>query len=327
MTTGFRVVVSDQVFPALTIERRLIKDAGGELLVADGTPDGVVETAPDAVALLNTYMPVDESLLDRLPQCRVVARYGIGVDNVDIDAANRRGIIVTNVPDYCLEEVATHTLALLLALNRRVIESHSLVLGGGWGVNTLTPMTRLSTLTLGLVGYGQIARRVARSAGTMGLRLLVHDPHLTQPVEEAETVSLPRLLADSDAISIHCPLTPETRGLIDTAALRTMKPGALLINTSRGAVVDGPSVAEALRTGQLGGAALDVFETEPVDLTLWNDVPNVVMTPHVGYYSEQAIAESQTKAVTQVLKALRGDPVDYACGAVGSGPQSKETGR
>ncbi|GIE99988.1 C-terminal binding protein [Paractinoplanes rishiriensis] len=306
---GFKVVVTDQVFPDIDIERELIEAAGGTIEVATGSREQVLATAADADALLCTYFPLGAVDLGLLKNCKIIARYGIGVDNVDLETARVGGIVVTNVPDYCVEEVALHTVALVLAMVRKIAEGDALVRSGGWGSARLGEVRRLSTLTVGLLGYGRIARDVAAILRPLTAGLLVHDPFVTWA--EDRLVDLPTLLAESDVLSVHCPLTSETRGLVDAAALARMKPGALLVNTSRGPIVVLDDVVRALTGGTLGGAALDVFESEPPPGRRLAEVPRLLMTPHSAFYSREAIKESQRKAATQVLKALRGEPLDY----------------
>ncbi len=329
---GFQVVLTDQVFPDTAIEREIIEGHGGRLDVATGDRTAVLDAASGADAVLTTYFALGRADIERLDRCRVIARYGIGVDNVDVAAAAERGIVVTNVPDYCVEEVAAHALALALTLLRRLPAGHAEVLSGGWGVGNLRPMARPSELTLGLVGFGRIARRVATGARALGMRVLAHDPYVDAAPTPGSTpgavpgstpgaapgdggvalVGLDDLLASSDVVSLHCPLTEATRGLIDAGRLAVMRPGAILVNTSRGPLVRLDDVVAALRSGVLGGAGLDVFESEPPDASRLGDVPNLLVTPHVAYYSEASIRESQRKAATQVVKAVAGEPVDYA---------------
>jgi D-3-phosphoglycerate dehydrogenase / 2-oxoglutarate reductase len=306
----FRVVVTDQVFPDVEVERGLIEGAGGTLEVASGTRDEVLAAAHGADALRNTYCAMDAAAISTLDGCRIIARYGIGVDNVDLDAAKAAGIAVTNVPDYCVEEVATHTVAHILALVRRLPQGDALIRSGSWGATRLGPVRRLSTLTLGLLGYGRIARHVADIMAAMGARIIVHDPYVKE-VAGAELVGLEELFGGSDILSVHCPLTPETRGLVNTRTLALMRPSAIVVNTSRGPVVNVSDLAEALRAGTIAGAGLDVFETEPPAAELIAGVPNLLVTPHSAFYSAEAIKESQHKAATQVLKALAGEPLDY----------------
>jgi D-3-phosphoglycerate dehydrogenase / 2-oxoglutarate reductase len=312
MTPRFKVVVTDQVFPSVETERRMLAEVDADLVVADGTRQGVASMAADADALLNTYLPIDEDLLAQLTRCRIVARYGIGVDNIDLRAAARRGITVTNVPDYSVEEVAAHALAMILALLRRLPTADALVRDGTWSIDPLRPIRRISGLTFGLVGYGRISRRLGASIAALGGRLVAHDPYLRPGDGLPPLVSLDELLEMSDVVSIHAPATAETRGLFDAARLARMRRGTILVNTSRGPLVVLSALMGALRSGHLGGAGLDVFEHEPPDPGDLANVPGLLLSPHMAYYSEESLAESQRKAATQVVKVLTGQPPDYA---------------
>jgi D-3-phosphoglycerate dehydrogenase len=307
----YKVVVSDQVFPSVEVERGLLAAIDAELTVASGSIEEVLATAEDADAILNTYLPWDATSIGRLRKCRIIARYGIGIDNVDLAAASGRGIVVTNVPDYSVEEVATHALALILASVRRLSFADESLRDGGWSIDRFRPIRRLSTLTVGLVGFGRIGRRIAAPLEALGATIVTYDPYLTPTAEIQPLSSLDELLSTSDVVSLHLPLTPETRGLIDEEAIGKMKPDAILINTSRGPLVQLDAVTSALREGRLGGAGLDVFDTEPLDPSRIEDVPNLIVTPHMAYYSEEALAESQRKAATQVIKVLTGEKPDY----------------
>jgi len=286
----------------------------------DGTPDGVARLGADADALLNTYMPITDDLLSRLPACKIVARYGIGVDNVDLAAAARRGVVVTNVPDYSVEEVAVHTLGLLLSLTRRLPEAAGLVAAGGWGLDGLRPIRRLSTQRIGLVGFGRIARLLASYLAALGGEVVVHDPFVQPAPDTPPLVPLGELLAGCDAVSLHAPLTPQTRGLIGAAELAAMKPDAVLVNTARGPLVDIDALIDALRAGQIRAAALDVLDREPPAGRLPNDLPNLLVTPHMAYYSEESIAESQEKAATQIIKVLTGGQARLSGAALEGNP-------
>ena len=309
-----RVVVTDQVFPDVEIERKALEAIGAELEVASGTREEVLETAKDADGLLNTYFAMDADALSRLENCKVIARYGIGVDNIDLEAARERGIVVTNVPDYCVEEVAAHTVSLMLALLRRLPQGQEVLLKGGWGVDELRPMKRLSETTVGIVGLGRIGRTVASMLAGFDVRLIGSDPYVTES-PGIEVMPLEELITTADAITLHSPLTPETRGMIGKAQLEAMKDGAILVNTSRGPLVVLDDLISALRTGKIRGAGLDVFEVEPPDPKQLKDVPGLLATPHSAFYSESALAESQTKAVTQILKVVNGESPDYQVNA------------
>ena len=309
--TVYKVVVSDQVFPSVEIESGLLAGIDAELIVASGGIDEVLEVAADADAILNTYLPWDENAIGRLENCRIIARYGIGFDNVDLAAASEAGIVVTNVPDYSVEEVATHALALILATLRKVVRADESVRSGTWSVDNFRPIRRLSTLTVGLLGYGRIARRIAAPLEALGARIIAHDPYLEPGPDLPPLLGLNEVLAEADIVSLHLPLTDETRGFINAETLGAMKPGAILVNTSRGPLVDLDSLAAALVEGSLSGAGLDVFDVELLDPARIEAIPNLIVTPHMAYYSEEALVESQTNAATQVIKVLTGESPDY----------------
>jgi len=307
----YKVVVSDQVFPSVEVERGLLADIDAELSVATGDVESVLATAENADAILNTYLPWTADSIARLEKCKIIARYGIGFDNVDLKAAADAGIVVTNVPDYSVEEVATHALALILATLRKVVTADDSVRAGTWSIDNFRPIRRLSTLTVGLLGYGRIARRIAAPLAALGAEIIAHDPYLQAGADMPPLLELRTVLGRADIISLHLPLTDETRGIIGIDALALMKPDAILINTSRGPLVDLDALTSALRNRQIGAAGLDVFEVEPLDASRVEGVPNLIVTPHMAYYSEEALAESQRKAATQVIKVLTGEKPDY----------------
>lgn len=313
----YRIVVTDQVFPTVDLERDLLAGIDAELVVAQGSRDDVLAAARDADALLNTYLPIDADFISQLTRCRHIARYGIGVDNVDLEAAKAAGISVTNVPDYSVQEVAAHTLALLLSLLRKLPDGIETVRVGEWNLDRIRPVRRLSELTVGLVGYGRIARQVARGLLALDMRCVVFDPYLPEDArshaDEAVSFvdSLDEVLSRVDALSLHCPLTPETRGLISEEQLDRLPSHAVLVNTSRGPLVDVDALIQALEKGTIRGAGLDVLDQEPPGDYRRLQVPGLLVTPHMAYYSEEALQESQRKATTQVINALTGKPLDY----------------
>ena len=315
------VAVTDHVFPDLDQERRLLADAGHELRF--GSNAASVEEVRDAVAgadaVLNCYAPMPAEVIRGLDRCVVIARYGIGVDTIDLDEATSKGIVVTNVPDYCIDEVSDHALALIMSLARGVTLLDRHVRSGSWTPSDARPIHRLRGRTLGLVGFGRIARALAAKAVPLGFRIVTTDPFVSdEAVREAgaEPKTLEELLAASDVVSIHAPLTADSRHLIGVAELALMKPGAILINTSRGPLVDVDALRAALADGRLGGAGLDVLEVEPPeadDPLLHRD--DVIVTPHAAFYSEESLRELQRKAVEQVIEALAGRIPPYAVNA------------
>lgn len=321
----FKVVVTDSVFPHLETERRVLAEVGAELVALQARRDDeLLEAVQDADALLVCFAPVTRRVVEAARRCKVIARYGIGVDNVDVQAATSRGILVTNVPDYCVEEVSDHALALLLACARRVVWLDRTVRAGRWDARDAVPVRRLSGQTLGLVGFGKIPRLLARKARGLGLRVLAFDPYVDPSAMRelgVEPAELRPLLERSDYVSLHAPLTPQTEGLVDEAALRWMKPTAYLINTARGRIVDERALVAALERGWIAGAALDVLPTEPppADHPL-RKLPNVILTPHVAFYSEESLQELQRKAAEEVVRVLTGQAPRYPVNRVAGVP-------
>lgn len=312
----YRVVLTDQVFPDTDTERSIFSeiDAGLEIL-EDHSPENIRAQAKDADALLTTYAALDRDTLGALENLKIVSRYGIGVDNIDLVAAKEQGVVVTNVPDYCVEEVADHTIALLLAAWRKVVTGNGAVLSGHWGVGSVRPIRRLRGARLGLVGFGHIGRAVATRAAAFGMGVTTFDPFLSDDALEGTGISrassLESLLASSDVVSVHTPLNEHTKGMIDGSAVSKMKDGAVLINTARGPIVELEAVVSALRSGKLAGAGLDVFPTEPPEPGSITDAPGLIATPHTAFYSDEAIKESQTKAAQAIVDVLAGREPTY----------------
>jgi D-3-phosphoglycerate dehydrogenase / 2-oxoglutarate reductase len=309
---SFIVAITDYVFPSLEPEQRVLAPLGVEFRPAQcKSEEEIIDLAQEADAVLNCYAKLTARVIEKLNRCKIIARYGIGVDNVDLVAATRAKILVTNVPDYCVDEVSDHALALLLALARHVVAADGAVKGGAWDVVAHAGIRRLRGQTLGLVGFGKIAVAVASKAKAFGLGVLAHDPYLDAGLvarHGVQPVDLDTLLADSDAVSIHVPLSPETHNLIGEQELARMKPTAFVINTSRGGIVDEQALAEALKAGRIGGAALDVLSIEPPPLDHpLRGLSNVILTPHLAFYSRESVIELQTKAAEEVARALRGE--------------------
>ncbi len=307
-----RILITDIAWPDLDIEKEVLAAVEGEVMLAgDGTPQEIIALAPQADAILTCWKDVPAEALDIAPNCRVVSRYGIGLDNIPIGRATELGMLVTNVPDFCLEEVSDHVMALLLATARQLLPLARTPDRSGWTRETPRPIPRVRGQTLGLIGFGNIARALVPKALGFGLRVMAYTPRLRQedaPQDVEVTNDLAVLLAASDYVSIHCPLTEETAHIIDEAALAQMKPNALLINTSRGAVIDESALVQALKEGRIAGAALDVTDPEPPsgDNPLLS-LENVIVTPHAAFYSVAATAELARKAAENVVTVLRGE--------------------
>ncbi len=304
------VAVTDSVFPNLDPAGEVLAKIGAELRLAkEPTPEAILEIARDADAVLTTYAKVTADMISQLTRCRVIARFGIGVDNVDIPAATKAGIVVTRVPDYCLDEVSDHTMALLLALVRKIPASNARTQSGRWEMRAVVPIHRLRGTVLGLVAFGQIPQLVAPKAQAFGIRVVTYDPYVSkQTVADAgvRPVDFDELVRISDYISIHTPLLPVTRHLFNADVFRRMKPGAYLINTARGPIIDEVALAAALDRSELAGAALDVMEQEPPAGSPLFGRDNVIITPHTSFYSEESLVDLQTKAAEEVLRVLSG---------------------
>ena len=311
------IAVTDSPFPSLDPAKAALARVNPEPLrmAKSASADDILAVARDADAVFVTYAKLPGELLRELKRCKVIGRFGLGVDNIDIPAAAALGITVTYVPDYCMREVSDHAMALLLALARKIPLSNQLVQSGRWEVPPITPLHRLDGQVLGLVGFGNIPRALAPKAKAFGLRVVVHDPFVAPEVlaqAAVEDASLDALLAMSDFVSIHAPLLPATRGLFNAETFIKLKPGAYLINTARGPLVDETALINALDAGHLGGAALDVVATEPLPKNsklLGRD--NVILTPHTAFYSVEALEELQTKCASDVARVLSGEKPVY----------------
>jgi D-3-phosphoglycerate dehydrogenase / 2-oxoglutarate reductase len=310
------IAVTDSPFPSLDPAKAALARVDPELRMAKSpSADDILAVARDADAVLVTYAKLPGELLRQLTRCKAIGRFGLGVDNIDIPAAAALGMTVTYVPDYCMQEVSDHAMALLLALVRKVPLSNKLVQSGRWEVPPIVPIHRLSGRVLGLVGFGNIPRALAPKAKAFGLRVVTHDPYAAADVlAEAgvEGVGFDELLGMSDFVSIHAPLLPATRGLFNAEVLAKMKQGAFLVNTARGPLVDEDALIAALDSGRLGGAALDVVTTEPLakdSKLLGRD--NVILTPHTAFYSVEALNELQTKCAADVARVLSGEKPVY----------------
>ena len=309
---GFKVLITDYAWPSLDPEHAVLDPVGAELVPSESAAeDRLVELAADCDAIMTNWARVPEKAVRSAPRLRVIARYGVGVDNIPVETATELGIPVTNVPDYCVEEVANHALALLLNLARGI---HKLTRGleaGSWAFEAAQPLWRLSRQRLGILGYGRIGQALAKRARAFDLDIAVFDPYIEASAfpaaERPNLVSLEELLSTSDLISIHSPLTEGTRHLLGREQFRLMKKTAYIVNTGRGPVIDETALVEALRSGQIAGAGLDVYETEPLpgDHPL-RDLPNAILTSHAAFYSEGSLEELQRRTAESVALVLQG---------------------
>jgi D-3-phosphoglycerate dehydrogenase len=314
------IAITDSPFPSLDPAKAALARLDPEYRMAKSpSAADILAVARDADAVLVTYAKLPGELLRQLTRCKAIGRFGLGVDNIDLPAAKELGIAVNYVPDYCLREVSDHAMALLLALARKIPLSNKLVQSGRWEVPPIVPLRRLEGHVLGLIGFGNIPRALAPKAKSFGFKVITHDPYVGKDVLDkagVEGVSFDDLLARSDFISVHAPLLPATRGLLDAATFSKMKTGAYVINTARGPLIDEGALVQALDSGKVGGAALDVVASEPLakDSPLLNR-DNVILTPHTAFYSVEALEELQTKCASDVARVLSGEKAVYPISA------------
>ena len=306
------VVITSNIFPGLDVEQEVLSPSNVELVKHPcRNEDQLIAAGKDAVALIIGNVPITSRVLSHLPRCLAIVKPAVGVDNIDLDAATAAGICVANVPDYGTDEVATHAMALLLNAIRYVDAGVAEVRAGNWQPKPNYPIQRSAGRTLGIVGFGRIGQSVARKAAGFGWRLLVWDPYLDEDEMRrlgVDPVDFETLLAQSDFVTLHLPLTEETEGLIDAGVLAKMKPTAFLVNTARGAIVDSAALLQAVESGQIAGAALDVVDEEPPqpDHPLYR-TDRILVTAHVAWYSEQAFDDVRVKAVQEVAHVLQGE--------------------
>jgi D-3-phosphoglycerate dehydrogenase len=310
--SGPLVAVAGVRYPDLHLEEKILAPLGCRLV------RGAAESAAETIALcreaeavlIGSIPQFTDRVVEALDSCRILSRAGIGVDNIDLATAKKKGIAVTNVPDYCIEEVADHAMALVLSFARKLTEGAANVAGGGWGIVPLRPIRPLNECALGIVGIGRIGTSLGKKARAFGMKILAHDPFAPEAAFrrlKAEKVTLAKLLKDSDYISLHAPLIPKTRHMIDETALGRMKNEAVLINVARGELIDESALRKALRSGEIRGAGLDVLSEEPPSQKHpLLGVPGCIITPHSAWYSTTSVAELRRKSAEEVLRVLSG---------------------
>ena len=314
------IAVTDSVFPSLDPAKAALSKLNPTYRMSTSvSADDILAVAKDADAILVTYAKLTREILTQLTRCRAIGRFGLGVDNIDLVAAKEKGIAVNYVPDYCIREVSDHAMALLLSLIRKIPLSNKLVQGGRWEMPAVVPIRRIEGTVLGLVGFGHIPRLVAPKAQAFGIKVIAFDPFAKADVFKAsrvESVDFDTLLNTSDYVSVHAPLTPQTRGMMNAAVFAKMKKGAYIVNTARGPLIDEPALVAALDSRQIGGAGLDVVTVEP----LAKDSPllgrdNVIISPHTAFYSIEALEELQVKCASDVARVLNGEKAVYPISA------------
>ena len=309
--TTFKVVLLSHDYLSTETERRIVEQAGGQLVDTDILPEAErMAVAEEADALIVRWLTVTPEMIRRLRRCRIIVRFGVGYDNVHYEAATAAGIMIGHCPHYCLDEVATHAVALLLGCVRAIPGTHAMLSAGGWSQNPTFRASRMAGRTLGIVGLGNIGSTVARKLSGWGMRLLAHDPFV-EPEHAAslgvKLVDCDTLLRESDYISLHVPLLPETHHLISERAFALMKPGVILVNTARGPVVDEVALLAALECGKVATAALDVFEREPLAAeSALRRHPRLLLSNHVAWYSEDSEAELHRSVAEDAVRVCTG---------------------
>ena len=312
MSNNYTILITDYAWSSIEPERQILSQVGADVIVAEsGGEDELISHAPNVDGILTCWKSVQNRVISEASKCQIIARYGIGLDNIDVESATKNGIIVTNVPAYCVDEVSDHAMALLLACARKIPLFNSAVKTNIWDQNIGRSMYRLNGKTLGVVGFGHIGKAIISKAMAFGLKVKVYSPRTTQELigqHGAEKVSFEELLTTSDFITIHAPLTSETHHMFSDDEFKAMKSTAYIINTARGGIIDTSALIAALQTGEIAGAGIDVLETEPPQ----QDDPllhleNVIITPHAAFISEESIMELQMTAAKSVAQVLSGE--------------------
>lgn len=305
---SWRVLLTDRAWPDSSVEQRELAAVGAEMIEApDGSEPTLIRLAKDVDAIMTCWAPVTEAVVHAAVKCRHIARMGIGLDNIAVSTATERRIRVTNVPNYCVEEVADHAIALLLACARKIAFFHQRTKSGEYRLQTGWPVRRLRGSVLGIVGLGHIGRAVAERARAFGFEVIAWTRSGNDRGSGVRLVELPELLRRSDFLSLHLPLTAETRHLLNPESLKLLKPTAFVVNTSRGGLIDHAALWNALQADRIGGAALDVFDPEPPDLSppLFRD-ERMIVTPHSAFVSVESLYELRMRAARQVATTLAG---------------------
>jgi len=304
----YQVVITDCDHGSIEEEKEEFARIGAELVLAQvREEEELIRTCKEADGLLNQYAVLTRRVFEHLPKCKVVARYGVGVDSVDLKAATDLGIIVANVPDYCIDEVSDHAIALILSLMRKTAFFNAKVKSGQWDFRSGIPIHRIRGKILGLIGSGKIGLEVAKKLSSFGVHVIAFDPYLKTSPQGIELKNFDAVLKESDFISIHCPLNDSTRHLIGEKEFKKMEKKPILINTSRGPIIDEKALIQALEEGLITGAGLDVLEKEPPDsVNPMLAMENVILSPHVGFYSEESISELKRRTAKNVSDVLIG---------------------
>ncbi len=319
MNNRYSVVVADCDHASIDIEKAVLAGVVDELPWGKcKTEEELIETCRAADAILMMYAPMTRRVLEKLERCKIIVRYGVGVDTIDLKAAAERGIIVSNVPDYGTQEVSDHALAMMLCLTRKVASANAFVKRGEWDFNLIKPVRRHQEQTIGIVGIGRIGGAMAHKTHALGMKVIAHDPNVRadQLPDYVSLVSLEEVMARADVVSVHCPLQDSTRNLINEKMLRLMKPSAYLVNTARGSIVDEAALEKLLEENAIAGAAMDVLAREPGSMNhpLFKH-ENFLCTPHMAWYSEESAKELKRKAAEEIRRGLLGEAPNYQVNA------------
>jgi D-3-phosphoglycerate dehydrogenase len=316
---AYKVILTDYEFENLQYEEEVFQNSGLDIefiKVQCKTEEEVIEHAKDADAILNQYAPVSRRVIESLQNTKIISRYGVGVNTIDLDAAKEKRITVANVPDYGMEEVSNHALALLLSWARKVTLLNNEVKKGNWDFKACVPIHRFNEQTVGVLGFGRIPRRLIEKVKPLGFKTVAYDPFVSSEEMAAvgvEKMELDDLIRHADYLSVHVPLIHDTYHLINEERLSKMKRNAVIINTARGPIIDEKALADALKKGIIAGAALDVTEEEPVSINSpLLEMDNVIITPHSAWYSEEAMIELRQKAAKNIVQVLSGTKTPYA---------------
>ncbi len=318
MSRRFKVVITDYDYGDLAIEEKILQAVGAEVIGLQAKCENdLLKAAQDCDAMMNQYARIGAKTISAMQNCKVIARYGVGVDIVDVAAASEKKILVTNVRDYCTEEVADHAISMWLALARNLFAYNTATHQGIWHWQSGAPVYRLRGQTMGIISFGRIGQAIAERARAFGVNVVVYDPYINADVARQHQVTLvnkEKLIAQSDIFMMQVPMTADTRHFLSEAEFAAMKRHALIINTGRGPTIDNKALYRALREGWIAGAALDDPEEEPAKRAQWTpadnplfSLPNVIVTPHSAYYSEESICAARTLAASEVARVLTGE--------------------
>ena len=310
MNHQFKVVFADYDYPSIDIELKQLEQLNAEIIEGQcKTEEELIRLAKDADGIICQYAPFTAKVINALEKCRIISRYGVGVDNIDVKTATEKGIMVAYVPDYCIDEVSNHAIAMIMNFARQISLFDRSTRKKDWDVMIAKPIFRLSEQTIGIIGLGRIGSAVAKKLKNFNVKILAYDPYVKSVIDGVRIVDFQELIEKSDYITIHTPLNEETKQIFTHKIFKQMKKSAYLINTARGGMLDQEALFEALNNKEIKGAALDVLENEPPD---WSEIPqleNLILTPHAAFYSESSFEELKKRTAQAVVDVLQGKSI------------------